>query len=288
MNYFIAVGSVIFLAISIFLIWQNYLFFKKIMLLKKINSSPFPKEYEQYLKKIPHYKALPKELKEKIKKKILFFIYTKEFIGVKTEVTEEMKTVIAFYACLMVINFKNECFDNLKTILIYPYEVVTKSVMESGGIFKEGDFILEGQSINDTIVIAWNDAKKEAYHLSSHNVIVHELAHVLDFEDGEADGVPPLPWSKYHKWTSTLFKRFKELQERAYKNRDWGEYKIIGEYAATNEAEFFAVITELFFQKPRSLKKHFPDIYEELKEFYGIDTEKIFGNLEKEKISLFH
>ncbi len=279
MSYFFAVFFVIFTAMSIFLIWQNFLYFKKLWLLKKINSSPFPKKYEDYLIKIAHYKVLDDNLKEKIKKKMLFFIYTKEFIGIKTEVTDEMKTVISFYACLMVVNIPKECFDNLLTILIYPYEVIAKHITENGGIYKEGDLILEGQSITDTVVIAWNDAKKEAYHLGPHNVIIHELAHVLDFEDGQADGIPPLPIAKHAKWTHILYKRFKELQKIAYKDRDWGDYKIIGKYAATNEAEFFAVISELFFQKPKSLKAHFPDLYNELKDFYGIDTAKLFFSL---------
>ena len=276
------------MAMAIFLIWQNFLYFKRLWLLKKIESAPFPKNYEKYLIKIPHYKALPPNLQEKIKKKMLFFINTKEFIGVKTDVTDEMKTVISFYACLMVVNIPKECFDGLFTILIYPYEVIANHIMQNGGVYREEELILEGQSISDTVVIAWNDAKKEAYHLGKHNVIIHELAHVLDFEDGEADGIPPLSFSKHRKWIQILYKRFKELKEKAYKNRNWGEYKIIGKYAATNEAEFFAVVTELFFQKPNSLKTHFPDIYEELKDFFALDTAAIFKNIEKENNFLFH
>jgi len=89
--------------------------------------------------------------------------------------------------------------------------------------------------------------------------------------DGEIDGVPPMERSKYHEWTNVLYKEFEKLNKVAMKNRDWGDYKFIGEYAATNEAEFFAVISERFFESPVSLKQKFPDLYNELSDFYGID-----------------
>ncbi|WP_456450517.1 zinc-dependent peptidase, partial [Hydrogenimonas sp.] len=150
----------------------------------------------------------------------------------------------------------------------------------NGGVFQEGEFILEGQSAGDTVVIAWSEARRQAYHLRHHNVILHELAHVLDFEDGVPDGVPPLERSRFHRWTQVLYRRFRELQERNHKNRDWGEYRLIGDYAATNEAEFFAVVTELFFTRPVTLKKHFPDLYEEFKAFYRLDTAELFKSLD--------
>jgi Mlc titration factor MtfA (ptsG expression regulator) len=131
------------------------------------------------------------------------------------------------------------------------------------------------------VVIAWNEAKRQAYHLRHHNVVIHELAHVLDFEDGLPDGVPPLERAKLHRWTQVLYRRYEALRERAEKNRDWGDYRLIGDYAATNEAEFFAVVTELFFTHPKSLKSHFPDLYAEWKDFYGLDTAELFKNIEE-------
>ncbi len=281
MIYYLALMQVILGLVAIVLIWQTWGYFKRMWIWKKVQHMPLPQGYEEALQKIPHYQALPEDLKEKLRPRMLFFIETKEFIGVKTEVTDEMRAVIAFYACLMVVNIPDECYDELVTILIYPYEVIAKEIRDNGGIYSEERLLLEGQSIADTVVIAWRDAKKQAYHLYPHNVVVHELAHVLDFEDGLPDGVPPLQRSLHHRWTRVLHRRYKELKERAQKGRNWGEYKLLGAYAATNEAEFFAVASELFFQKPLTLKRHFPELYGILQQFYGLDTAEIFKNIKE-------
>jgi len=178
---------------------------------------------------------------------------------------------------LLLHKTTTNCYDNLKTIIIYPNAVAFENLQAAGGIYTKEKFLIDGQAANDTVIIIWHDAKKEAYHLRHDNVIVHEFAHEIDFMDGEVDGVPPIECSKYDEWSRVLFGDFKKLNNVALKNRDWGKYKLLGSYAATNEAEFFAVVTERFFESPQSLKKHFPELYNELKEFYKIDTIKLIG-----------
>jgi Mlc titration factor MtfA (ptsG expression regulator) len=246
--------------------------------LKKLLDEPFKEEYRVYLQQTPHYKNLSDEEKSKIERSIIIFTNTKEFIGVGIELTQEMKVIIAFYACLLLLHkTTTNCYDNLKTIIIYPSVVAFENVTAMGGVYTKEKFLIDGQAANDTVVIIWHDAKKEAYHLRHDNVIVHEFAHEIDFMDGEIDGVPPLERSKYDEWTRVLFGDYKKLSDVALKNREWGKYKLLGAYAATNEAEFFAVATERFFESPQSLKKHFPELYNELKEFYKIDTLKLVG-----------
>jgi len=260
--------AIIFLFV-LFQWWSNYRREKK---LAQIDRMPFKEEHRKLLSKIPHYHNLSADDKVKIEHSIKRFVHTKHFIGVKMDLTDEMKVIIAFYACLLLLHIDTEnCYDNLKTIILYPSPVVFDSVRNNGGIYTKENFVIDGQSANDTVVLVWHDAKYEAYHLRHDNVIVHEFAHEIDFMDGEVDGVPPLERSKYHEWTSVLFKDFKKLHEVALKDREWGKYKLLGSYAATNEAEFFAVVTERFFESPRSLKRHFPELYEELKSFYKID-----------------
>ncbi|MEN4053175.1 M90 family metallopeptidase [Sulfurimonas sp. NWX79] len=252
--------------------------FKEERRLEQLQSEPFKEEYRTYLEQTPHYKNLSVEDKAKIERSIIIFTNTKEFIGVGIELTQEMKIIIAFYACLLLLRkTTTNCYDNLKTVIIYPSVVVFENLHSSGGIYTKEKFLLEGQAANDTVVIIWHDAKKEAYHLRHGNVIIHEFAHEIDFMDGEIDGVPPIERSKYDEWTRVLFHDFKKLSNVALKNRDWGKYKLLGSYAATNEAEFFAVLTERFFESPQSLKKHFPELYNELKDFYKIDTIKLIG-----------
>ena len=241
--------------------------------LQKLLVQPFKEEHRNYLRTTPHYNNLSSEDKEKIERSIILFSNTKEFIGVNIEVTDEMKVIIAFYACLLLLHkTTTNCYDNLKTIIIYPNAVAFENLQAEGGIYTKEKFLIDGQAANDTVIIIWHDAKKEAYHLRHDNVIVHEFTHEIDFMDGEIDGIPPIERSKYDEWSRVLFGDFKKLSDVTLKNRDWGKYKLLGSYAATNEAEFFAVVSERFFESPHSLKKHFPELYNELKDFYNIDT----------------
>ena len=247
-------------------------------LLHKIDSLDFPESYKKILSKTPHYSKLSMQDQKKLQRSILRFIYTKEFIGVGLDITDEMKVVIAFYACLLLVHKDVEsCYEELKTIIVYPHAVIVKEVKSAGGIFTKEQFVIQGQSANDTVVITWHEAKKEAYHLRHNNVIIHEFAHEIDFMDGYADGVPPLEKSKYDGWANTFYKEFTTLNEIALKDRDWGKYKLLGSYAASSEAEFFAVVTERFFEAPASLKHHFPNLYNELESFYQIDTAKLLS-----------
>ena len=264
--FFTGVGVVVFLGYFVLKI-------KKERALKKLLATPFKKQWRIYLQKTPHYNKLPLEDRKKIEHSIVIFTYMKEFMGVGIEVTEEMKVIIAFYACLLLLHKRtSNCYDNLKTIIIYPSAVAFENLQAVGGIYTKEKFLIDGQAANDTVVIIWHDAKKEAYHLRHNNVIVHEFAHEIDFMDGEIDGVPPIERSKYDEWTRILFHDYKKLNALVLKNREWGKYKLLGAYAATNEAEFFAVVTERFFETPHHLKKHFPELYNELKSFYNIDT----------------
>ena len=250
---------------------------RKKRLLHKIEMLPFPELYKTVLAKTPYYSRLSLTDQKKLQHAILLFIHTKAFVGVHMDITEEMKVIIAFYACLLLVHKETEnCYESLKTIIVYPHTVVGRQIMSNGGIYSEGQFTLDGQSANDTVVIIWHEAEKAAYHLRHNNVIIHEFAHEIDFMDGVIDGIPPIEKSKYHGWVNTLYKEYTALNKISQQNRNWGKYKLLGAYAASNEAEFFAVLSERFFESPVSLKHHFPELYHELQSFYEIDTAKLF------------
>ncbi len=251
-------------------------FFRKVReeeQLHKLLTRPFPQEYKQYLSHIPHYVNMPQEQKEKIERSMLLFIHTKEFEGAADlEVTDEIKVIIAFYACLLVFNSKLPgCYENLKNIIIYPHHVAVEHIIDNGGILSKEQMVIEGEAIGESVVLIWHDVKKDVYHPRKENVVVHEFAHEVDFMDGLPDGIPPLERSKYDEWVKLFYKDYKKTAAVMLKQRNKGRYKLLGEYAATNEAEFFAVVTERFFQTPRSFRKKFPELYDELKELYGLD-----------------
>lgn len=262
-------------AAFVILIFNEYREKQKI---DKINKLPFDDKYEVILNKTPHYHRLAADDKLKLQRSILLFVHTKEFIGIGLVVNDEMKILIAFYACLLLIHKTTQyCYDNLKTIVIYPHAIMLKQIKSFGGIYTKEEFMIQGQSVNDTVVIIWHEAKRESYQMRHNNVIIHEFAHEIDFMDGEIDGIPPIEQSKYDGWVNIIYKEFNALNTIALKNREWGKYKLLGDYAATNEAEFFAVVTERFFESPISLKHHFPELYNEFKDFYQIDTADLFS-----------
>lgn len=251
--------------------------FRRHKRLKALKSLPFGDEYVRILDKTPHYPKLSEEDRRRIHRSILAFIHTKEFIGVGIKVDDEMKIIIAFYASLLLLGKNTDNgYDNLKTIIVYPHAVMIDQIRSYGGIYAKEQFVIEGQSADDTVVLTWHEAKKESYHMRHHNVIIHEFAHEIDFMDGMIDGIPPIENSKYDGWVKTLHKEFGRLSTVAMKNRGWGKYKFLERYAATNEAEFFAVVTERFFESPSALKHHFPELYEEYRDFYGLDTASMF------------
>ncbi len=263
---------------TLYLTIQLFLWLQHRALLSRLKKAPFPKNYKRILEKTPFYSRLNADDQTMMHYSILRFINEKEFIGLNSmAITDEIRVIIAFYACLLLLRIRqHDCYGNLKTVLIYPYEFIADQTRSDGGIYTKEKFVLEGQSAGDTVVISWHNAKKEAYHMHHQNVVLHEFAHEIDFMDGEIDGVPPMKESRYHEWTQVMYDEYKKLNEKSLQDGYLDKYELIGTYASTNEAEFFAVVTERFFEAPQSLKKHFPDIYKELKQFYRIDPAAIF------------
>ena len=240
---------------------------------------PFPKEYETILQHIHQYKVLSPAHKEKIHLLILLFIDQKEFLGVKMNIDDEIKVIIAFYACLMRLGFEFGEKDHVSTIIVYPEHFIVNNGHTSGGIYHDETSVLEGQSANGTVVISWQDIKHNIAQQQKENVIIHEFAHELDFEDGLADGTPVLEGSRYKIWSEVFSKAFDTLKDQL----NYGEVSersvLLGSYALKNEAEFFAVCSERFFETPQAFKAYFPNIYQELKFFYKLDTVALFKDV---------
>jgi len=238
--------------------------------LKKIENSPLPDNIQQILNKINYYNKLPDNLKKIVNFKIQWFLKEKTFYGVDIEVTEEIKVNIAFFACLETVAYKYFCYPNLKYIFVYP-NIIVLHQKRIENIVSNEEMLIEGEATGDAIIIVWNEAKREIQKCTR-NVIIHEFAHELDYAEGAIDGIPPIENTKLQEFTKIMFSEYEKFKEKTIKGRFLGKYHLLDKYAATNKAEFFAVMSEYFFVKPELLKKHFPDIYKELKNFYKIDT----------------
>jgi len=259
-----------FFAFLLILIFNHFFYKYK---LKQIEKKPLTKEEKETLQNIELYNKLPENLKNIIHFKIHRFKLEKQFIGVKLQITEEIKTVISFYACLPTLYYKYFCYPSLKYIYVYPYTIILNQKNTFNGIVSHEEFLISGEAVGESVVLVWNEAKKEAYHNLGRNVIIHEFAHELDFEEGSIDGIPPIDHSMYSEWNKMFLIEYNKFKNRLVKNRFLGKYKLIDKYAATNKAEFFAVLSEYYFMKPCILKKHFPNIYKELQNFYKVQTD---------------
>jgi len=240
---------------------------------KKIVARPFPPDWLPIVEKnIPRFQALPAEDRRELLKDILIFLTEKNFEGCGgLSLTDEIRVTIAAQACLLLLHRKNDDYPRLQSILVYPraYRVDGKKV-SSGGFIREGPEIRAGESWSSgAVVLSWDDVKKSASDLrDGHNVVLHEFAHQLDQEDGVADGIPVLgERSRYTAWARVLGREYRELVSEIEK----GHRTDIDPYGALSPAEFFAVVTECFFEKPAALRRRHPELYQELRLFYRQD-----------------
>lgn len=228
-----------------------------------LRSKPFPREWEKYLDdNVKLYGRLPKELQDELKGYVNLFVATKHFEGAGgLEVTDEMRVTVAALASLLLLNRKTRNYPKLRTVILYPSAYIADP---------ETDTVRLGESWNDgEVVLSWNHVTSSSHDVrSGTNLVLHEFAHRLDQEDGAGDGVPDLETeAQYYTWAEVMsseFKRLKSSVEKGYKT-------LIRPYGATNAAEFFACITENFFERPHQLKKKHPEIYRELQAFYHLD-----------------
>ena len=210
------------------------------------------------------------ELQQQLLKKIQLFIAEKNFEGCGgLVITDEIRVTIAAQACLLLLNRRIACYPQLETILVYPtaYEDNKRRMINT----QEDNL---GPRVGESwqagsVVLAWDHViAGVTNYQDGHNVTFHEFAHQLDQLDGSADGAPPLAsWSAAVIWARVFTSEYEKLNAELRSGRK----SIIDSYGATHPAEFFAVATEAFFEKPRQLSQKHPALYNELKQYYAVD-----------------
>jgi Mlc titration factor MtfA (ptsG expression regulator) len=250
------------------------MFLEKLKQLFNNGSEPvFEEEWISILENnLPLYRKLPDELKQQLHLRIASFVESVRFEGCNgLELTDDMVLTVAAQACLLVIHRDGMLYPDLRVVYLYPssFSSVHKSV-DAMGIVTEGRVHRLGESWETgTIVLSWDSVEQGAHDIrDGHNVTFHEFAHQLDHEDGPTDGAPGLgSRAAYRSWArvfSENYSDFLELTER-------GRKTVLDAYGATNPAEFFAVTTETFFEKPVQLSEDRPDLYQELMAYYKVD-----------------
>ncbi|MEH2278263.1 MAG: M90 family metallopeptidase [Nostoc sp.] len=239
----------------------------------RLKHRPFPPLWNAIIENnLPIYPCLsPNELR-RLQGHIQVFLAEKQFIGCKgLLVTEEIKLTLAAVACLLLLNERGQYFPRLRSILVYPN---TYFVQETTSI---GNYVVEERRVarlgeswtTDQVILSWEQVKQDTNNWrDGRNVVLHEFAHQLDQEDGKAEGVPILQRnSDYPIWAKVMTQAYQQLCNDVMQ----GVKTVMDSYGATNPAEFFAVATETFFEKPHQLLSKHPAVYEQLQRYYQLD-----------------
>lgn len=207
----------------------------------------------------------------------LRFLREKRFVGARDfHCGDSMRRVIAVQACLPVLNLGLEWYDEWRTLIVYPDQFVHRRLdIDEIGVAHEWDDIMSGESWErGPVIVSWADVEHSGLGLG-YNVVIHEMAHKLDLKNDAVNGFPPLHRGMDRKaWTSAFSAAFAALNAALQQNRP----APIDSYAAEDPGEFFAVVSEYFFENPTVLKAHYAEVYRQLQVFYRQDPAARLGD----------
>src|SRR5438874_9098879 len=241
---------------------------------RRLRARPFPKEWLTLIQRhVVFFHKLSATDRAELLGHIQVFLAEKRSEGCGgLELTDEIRVTIAAQACLLLLHRKTDYFPRLLTILVYPstYTVEEERPVE-GPVWEEGSMTRLGETGRTlgSMVLSWDAAKSGAGDPSDgKNVVFHEFAHQLDYENYAADGVPGLATREQQlSWRKVMRTEFASLQAAD----ETGIPTLLDTYGATNPAEFFAVATEAFFERPRALRANHPKLYAELQRYFRQD-----------------
>lgn len=228
---------------------------------------------------VPALERLPAALRERLDGLINVFVTEKDFVGCNgLVIDDEMRGTIAAQACLLILGRPGSVYDELHSILVYPTPFwVEEEVEDEAGVVSQRRRVLSGQAWDSSrIILSWEDISEAAdYPVDGYNLALHEFAHYLDAEGRGLAGAPaagdeaarlrrPRP---IEGWARELGEEFDALLADVEHGLD----TFLDPYAAEDEAEFFAVATEEFFERPGELRREHARLYALMQEFYGLD-----------------
>ncbi len=241
--------------------------------LKRVLARPISPAWHALLKRnIPIYTRMSGELQHQLNKLVQKFLHQKKFVGCDgLVVDDEMRVTIAGLACLLVLNRPTGVYPGLHTILVYPSAfMVPRKQVDEAGVVTEARQDLLGESWGDgRVVLSWDHVLHGAHDWTDgQNVVLHEFAHQLDSESGNNNGAPYLgSATNYRNWSEVLSRDFANLRMEAM----YRQHSVMDHYGATSPAEFFAVATETFFEKPWQMAERHGALFGELFKFYRVD-----------------
>lgn len=227
-------------------------------------------EWDRAIAALPLLVGYSADEKRVLQNLAVLFLHRKVFEGADgLVVTQAMMLVIALQACIPILKMRIDAYDGWVSVIVYPAGFSPeREVMDEFGVRHTVRSNLAGEAWQrGPVVLAWNDTA-HAGVIDGHNLVIHEFAHKLDMQTGNANGFPPLHSNmSTTAWFDIFTRDFEHFQHRCRRAR----HNDIDCYGATSPAEFFAVLSEVFFERPHVIKKHYADVYAQLKLYYRQD-----------------
>jgi Mlc titration factor MtfA (ptsG expression regulator) len=239
---------------------------------RRLLARPFNPRWLEYLARhVPHYRRLTAAEQAKLKGDLRVFIAERQWEGVSLTLTDEIQVAIAGQACLLVLSYSVDLFNRVRTVLVYPQAFTgpyRRPVIADIALHGEAEWF--GEAIyRGPVRLSWYDSQQGgALAGEGENLVMHEFAHQLDMLDGMADGIPPIGDPALRtRWKTVMHEEYEKLARAVDRGRD----TFLDPYGATDEAEFFSVATETFFQRPLDLRTEHPRLYTLLAAIYQQD-----------------
>lgn len=227
-------------------------------------------EWHAICDSIPLLAVLDAGERERLRARATVFLAEKAVQGVQgLELEENQRRLIAALATLPILNLDDDWYSDFYEVIVYPDEFIPRhEVEDEHGLVHVRHQPLSGESWpRGPVVLSWADVEA-SLALDGYNVVIHEFAHKLDMHNGDANGMPPLHRDMAPAtWAETFTAAYEQLND----DLDAGRDTLIDPYAGEEPAEFFAVLSEAFFERPGDVREAFPGVYEQLYGFYRQD-----------------
>jgi hypothetical protein len=246
---------------------------------RKLRARPLPPEWWRVIdRNVPYVRGLSEGDRRELAGIVQVLLNEKRFEGCGgLEMTDEIRVTIAAQAAVLLLHRATDYYPTLKSILVYPSRyVATLRRVQPDGTVVEGEHARLGESWErGALVLSWTDVLRGAGAPGDgHNVVFHEFAHQIDGESGAMEGAPALGApARYREWARVLGGEYEDLLGAVHR----GHGSLIDGYGATSPAEFFAVVTELFFERPVAMRARYPELYAEFRAFYRQDPAAVAG-----------
>lgn len=234
---------------------------------------PFPPAWHSYLdRNVFAYRDLKQAEQRRLQDDLRVLVAEKNWEGCGgLTITDEIKVTVAAQAALLLLGIEHDYFPKVLSVLIYPScFLVPDRVDADDWVVEEENHARLGEAwYRGPVILAWDELLQNGRDPSQgRNLVIHEFAHQLDFEDGLLNGTPPLTSRASHeKWRDVMTSEY----ERLIRDAESGRETLLDDYGAEDPMEFFAVASECFFTQPARLRDRHPELYEVLQEYYRQD-----------------